>query len=113
VTGVTRRALLGGAAGVTGFAAMPMAFANPRPDLHIFDSRLDPAPRLARAMHDIANEDATHWRVSRGLAVKPGVRVTGVTRWSDWVILRSLFNERGLRTRSLSMTGSIATWEMG
>ena len=113
MTGVTRRALLGGAAGVTGLAAMPMAFANPGPDLHIFDSRLDSAPPSARATHDIANEDATHWRASRDLAVKPGVSVKGVTHWSDWVILRSLFNERGLRTRSLSMTGSIATWEMG
>jgi hypothetical protein len=112
MTGLTRRALLGGAAGVTGLAMTPHALAGPVPKLHVFDSRLGGPRRPAIAHHDIVGEDATFWRASRALALRPGNHVSGVTRWSDWVALRGLFGERGLRTRSLLVAGNIATWEM-
>lgn len=113
MTGVTRRALLGGAAGVAGIAVMPSALAKQEPALHVFDSRLGLLKPRARVHHDVANEDASLWRASRDLAVKPGDQVTGVTRWTDWIAMRGLFNERGLRTRRVTVAGNIATWEMG
>ena len=113
MTDVTRRALLGGVAGVTGLATVPTAFTRSKPTLHIHDSRLStPRPRSI-ALHDIAGEDASLWRASRDLALAPGDRVTGVTRWTDYVNLRGLLGERGLRTRRVTLAGSIATWEMG
>ena len=109
---ITRRSLLGGVAGVTGLVTVPTAFARSRPALHIYDSRITGALPSARATHDIAHEDATLWRASRDLALAPGDRVTGVTRWIDYVALCGLLGERGLRTRSVTLASSIATWDM-
>lgn len=112
MSGVTRRALLGGAATLTGVAVAPSVVVQLAVKLHIFDSRLGVAAAVAQAYHDIATEDASFWRASRDLVLRSGDRVTGVTRWSDWVGMRSLLNARGLRTRSVMVRGNVATWEM-
>jgi hypothetical protein len=112
MSSVTRRALLGGVAGVSGLAVVPKVFSDTSPALHVFDSRLKATHRIARAVHDIADEDASLWRASRQLRLSPGDRITGITRWSDWIALRGLLSEQGLRTRALSVDGVIASWEM-
>jgi hypothetical protein len=109
---VTRRALLGGAATLTGGAVAPSMLVRSAVKLHIFDSRFGVAAAAALAYHDIATEDASLWRASRNLVLQSGDRVTGVTRWSDWVSLRGLFSERGLRTSGVMVRGNLATWEM-
>ncbi len=87
--------------------------------LHIHDSRLPTIrqARLARATHDIADEEAQLWRTSRALTVVRGDVVTGATRWSDWVALRGLLAERGLRERATHLRktamGTMVIWEMG
>jgi hypothetical protein len=71
----------------------------------------------ALATHDIAGEEAQLWRTSRALAVTRGNIITGTTRWSDWVALRGLLAERGLRQRAAVLhetaAGTIVAWEMG
>lgn len=109
---VTRRALFGGVAGVSGLAVVPKVFSDTSPALHVFDSRLKTTHRVARAVHDIADEDATLWRATRDLRLSPGDRVTGITRWSDWIAMRSLLGGQGLRMRGLSIDGSVVSWEM-
>jgi hypothetical protein len=112
MSAVTRRTLLAGAAGVGGLVLVPITFTDNAPSLHVFDSRLRGSKRSARAVHDLANEDGSLWRASRDLRPGPGDRVTGMTRWSDWIAMRGLLGERGLRARSLSVKGNIAIWEM-
>jgi hypothetical protein len=70
----------------------------------IYDSRIAAGRHFARDAEralDIAGQDAVHWCDARwhltGLA-RDGA--TGVTRWSDWVNLRGLLAERGLRVAS-------------
>lgn len=109
---LTRRTVLGGTAGLAALGAVPGGLGGRLPTLHVFDSRLGGKPRLAQAFHDIAGEDASLWRASRTLALAAGDHVSGVTRWSDWVALRGLFGERGLRVQSLVVEHSIAIWQM-
>ncbi len=86
--------------------------------LHIQDSRLATIarPRKAIKIHDIAYEEAQLWRTSRALMVARGDIVTGATRWSDWVALRGLMAERGLRERLAVLhetaAGPVILWEM-
>jgi hypothetical protein len=117
---VNRRMMIAGSSVAVGAIAMMPAAVNARTaTLHIHDSRLPNIhpSRLAQATHDIANEEAQLWRASRSLNVVRGDIVTGATRWSDWVALRGLLAERGLRERATelhkSAMGTIVTWEMG
>jgi hypothetical protein len=117
---VNRRTMIAASGIAFGAAAMIPVHVNAREaTLHIFDSRL-PLIRKSRqsmAIHDIANEEAQLWRASRGLTVVRGDIVTGETRWSDWVALRGLLAERGLRERATELhktaMGTIVRWEMG
>jgi hypothetical protein len=117
---VNRRTMIAGSGAAIGAVAMMPAAVNARTaTLHIHDSRLPNIhqSRLAQATHDIANEEAQLWRAFRSLTVVRGDIVTGATRWSDWVALRGLLAERGLRERATELhktaMGTIVIWEMG
>jgi hypothetical protein len=112
MSGVTRRAILAGAAtaGVAATLALRGGGAK-EPALAIYDSRLPDARAFAVAarargipLHDIAREDYDLWRTSRGIAGRgiggaPGRAVIGMTGWTDWVSIRGLFEAQGLRVR--------------
>jgi hypothetical protein len=117
---ISRRAMI--ASGGVALGAIAIASARvkaPAITLHIHDSRLPNIHRsqLAQTTHDIANEEAQLWRASRTLNVARGDVVTGETRWSDWVALRGVLAERGLRQRSAvvheTIAGTIVVWKMG
>lgn len=107
MSGVTRRAVLAGAAtaGVAATLAFKAAGAK-APAFAIFDSRLPEARAFAAAarargipLHDIAREDDDLWRTLRGVAGEPGRAVIGMTGWTGWVSVRGLFEGQGLRVR--------------
>jgi hypothetical protein len=117
---VSRRTVLACSGVAFGALAMTSVGFNARAvTLHVHDSRLPhiKKPRTALATHDIANEETQLWRASRTLNVIRGDIVTGETRWSDWVALRGLLAERGLRERATELhktaMGTIVIWEMG
>jgi hypothetical protein len=117
---VSRRTMIAGSGIALGAAAVMPTRISARPvTLHIQDSRLAAisGTRKAIKIHDIAHEEALLWRASRALSVVRGDIVTGATRWSDWVALRGLLAERGLRERATELhktaMGTIVIWEMG
>lgn len=107
MSGVTRRAVLAGAA--TAGAAATLVFragGAEAPALAIFDSRLPEARAFAIAakargvpLHDVASEDEDLWRSLRGLTHTPGQMVVGMTGWTDWVSIRGVLAAQGLRVR--------------
>ncbi len=103
---MTRRNLIraGGLAGAV--AAMPAFAAGNHAALAIYDSRLPEGRLFARQARtqgistiDIAGEERGHWRSLRSTPVGAGP-VSGVTGWSDWVIVRGLLEEKGKRIRA-------------
>lgn len=118
---VDRRTLLAG--GVTLAAWPARAAAAGAVRIAFVDSRL-PATRAfvaglsgARVI-DIAAADADLWREVRGFA-SGGERVVGLTRWSDWVALRGVLEDKKLRVRAETRIESAAVrdaalfcWEM-
>jgi hypothetical protein len=116
---VSRRTMLAGSGIVLGAAAvLPMGTRSRRATLHIHDSRLAGIGQSCNALatHDIAREEAGLWRASRALTVVLGDIVSGETRWSDWVAMRGLLGERGLRERVVTLHqtafGTVVTWQM-
>ncbi len=73
--------------------------------LAIYDSRITEsryfaghAAQQGLRLFDIAGQDDALWRDARaGFGRKPREEVIGLTRWTDWVNLRGLLNEQGLR----------------
>jgi hypothetical protein len=113
----SRRGLL--KAGVLGLAAgatPALAVAGKGPSVLIYDSRL-PASRAFAATAtgvakvDVAHQDRTFWRTLRGARIDG--TITGMTGWSDLVIVRGLLEEQGKRLRSETRHGMLFRWEMG
>ncbi len=123
----SRRTILKGAAGLGVAAAMvnPAAGAVD-PGIAIADSRLAEGRAFAitaraqgMVIHDVATFDGELWPM---VQVLPATRrkVTGLTGWSDFVVLRGFLEERGLRLveeRKLKHSGARPAtpfaWEMG
>jgi hypothetical protein len=112
---INRRNLLKSSAVIGSLATAPLAArAINAPALTLFDSRL-PASRafagfVGGLKIDIADEDSRMWRTLRN-ARKNG-RVEGLTSWSDWVLVRGLLEERGLRVKQEKPTGKLFRWTM-
>jgi hypothetical protein len=88
--------------------------ASATPGLLVYDSRI-PASAAFALSHavpaiDIAQEDAALWRNVRGIA-QPGA-VAGLTGWSDWVVIRGLLEENGLRMATQTQQGRLFRWTM-
>jgi hypothetical protein len=95
----TKRGLLLGAGGV--LLAAPAALIALRAELAIYDRRIPESVAFAAEakaagarLFDIAEEEARHWRNVRGGLRAP---LVGLTRWSDWTILRGALEAQRLR----------------
>lgn len=96
---VDRRTMLKGA-GLAGTAVAVPVMAKPLARVVVFDSRIAESVAFARvqvglARIDMADQDATQWRAVRDLGVQ--ARIEGLTRWSDWVVLRGQLQAQGAR----------------
>jgi hypothetical protein len=90
----------------------------------IIDSRLPEARAFLKSVRaakiiDLARTDKSLWHLVRDDVSTPG-RVSGLTGWSDWVVLRGLFEEQGKRVRRDERITHIGArmstpfqWEMG
>ena len=80
-------------------ASAGKAAATAQPALVVFDSRIPAsrafAQKYSSARVDVALEDVGFWRTLR--AELPKGAVFGMTGWSDWVMVRGLLEEKGLR----------------
>lgn len=108
-------AALGGVLGVEGPAR---AAAGPGPALVIHDSAL-PASAMVAALHpladrlDLARERRSRWQALRGHDGR-AARIDGLTRWSDWVMLRGELQRQGYRVahERPGAVGPLCHWSM-
>ena len=121
---VDRRTTLAGLIGAAALAADPArAVADRRGTVLFVDSRR-PAWRGFIADHsgarviDIAAVHAVDWAEVRAF-VPAGTHVRGLTRWSDWTLLRGVLQDKGLRVHTetrvdpaSSGDGALFLWEM-
>lgn len=117
MTAIGRRSFmaLAGAAVMAPLAAIPAIAAELR--LAVYDSRVAASRSFAigaAGTFDIAGQDAMHWRDARSrLAAMARNGASGVTRWSDWVNLRGLLAERGLRVaHEIHLGNGLFAWTM-
>ncbi len=115
---VTRRAMI-----KSGLTASALAVtgggvhAAPAPEIVLFDSR-DPQSRAFAArwrnsailMIDVADQEARRWSTLR--RTLPAVPVRGLTRWSELVVARGWFEEKGKRLTRETRSGMLFEWEM-
>jgi hypothetical protein len=99
---IARRTVLIGAGGL--LIAAPAAFMALRKACAVYDSRVAESALFAAEAQasgarpfDIAHEEAAHWRGVRAGLAGP---LIGLTRWSDWTILRGALEAQGRRVRS-------------
>lgn len=112
---LSRRSLIKSGVLATVIAATTVrVLATPRPALVIYDSRLPQSSDFARTWHtpkiDVAHEDAHFWRTLRTVA--PDGTIMGITSWSDWVIVRGLLEEKGMRVKEEAASGTLFRWTM-
>ena len=112
---ISRRSVLKGAlAAVAAGSAGSTALGVRSDALLVFDSRLRQSREFATThagpLIDLAREHATLWRQLRGLRTRGSV--IGLTRWSDFVQVRSLLAERGSRLRAQARCGRLFYWEL-
>lgn len=122
---VSRRSVLKGASALGAATALPLAATAKPPAFAIYDSRLPEARLFARAQRrkgirifDIAPGDSALRALARADLAAAGP-VIGLTGWSDWVTVRGLLEERGLRMQTearvdarLSKFAHLFRWEM-
>jgi hypothetical protein len=112
---VSRRTLIkGGALSVAATVTAPHLFNDPDPAVIVYDSR-SPASFAFAGLHhgqriDIAQEDPRFWLTLRTLAKQGAVK--GMTGWSDFVIVRGLLQERGMRILQEKLEGDHCHWTM-
>ncbi|MDE2561438.1 MAG: hypothetical protein KGL48_04250 [Sphingomonadales bacterium] len=95
----SRRAVLKGGALAGAAAALPLAARRTEARVVVYDSRVAVSQVFAGGEGIDLAQGMTAAR--RALAQLPrGVCVEGLTRWSDWVGLRGLLQDRGFRTEA-------------
>jgi hypothetical protein len=121
---VDRRKTIAGLIGATTLAAAPSrAIGVPPPTILFVDSRRRACRSFISAhpgarVIDIAVSHAVPWAEVR--AFEPdGAQVRGLTRWSDWVLIRGALQDKGLRVRAETQAdpkstgdGALFLWEM-
>ena len=122
---IDRRNALKGTAILGAASAIPASAARASTDkpLIVYDSRLAETRafvdgRTGYAYLDIAGEETGLWRELRSSDAAPR-RIEGLTRWSDYVQLREVYEERGLRVMAehrvsapLSKSRELFRWSM-
>ncbi len=109
---MTKRETLVGGVVIIGAASAPML--DPRgvavlrtetAGLAFYDRRIPESAAFANAQRaagamliDVAEEEAKLWRGVRA-GGDSRARVIGLTRWSEWIILRDAFQQQGKRIR--------------
>ena len=98
---LARRALLkAGAALAPGLALPAMAHAQGAARIVVHDSRLPESRHFAQTLSghrlDLAQAHETRWATLRGALPKADA-IEGLTRWSDWLIVRGELEARGFR----------------
>ncbi|MFM2100415.1 MAG: hypothetical protein RLZZ366_1954 [Pseudomonadota bacterium] len=100
---ISRRTILKGAATIGAAAALPAGAVGSKPICTVIDSRIPASLRLIQnaggSVIDIAHADTSFWR---SLRAAPAGMVTGMTRWSDFVMIRGFLEEQGKRLRDES-----------
>jgi hypothetical protein len=111
---INRRAFVKTGATAAALTALPARAAMSDTALFVYDSRINAS--AARAAHfsgpkiDVAHMDAENWRSLR--TALPQGRITGLTRWSDLVLVRGYGEEQGKRLKSERQRGSLFEWTM-
>lgn len=110
-----RRLLASGALAATTAAigGARLAAAAP-PPLIVYDGRRAASRAFAHGRAgpriDIAREEATLWRTLRSLSADGAI--TGLTGWSDWVLVRGMLEDRGKRVIREAKAGRLFQWTM-
>lgn len=98
----TRRGVLKGGALASVAAAVPVGARSAQASV-VFDSRLAESARFAGGQGiDLAQVSL---REAHGL-LAGATRVEGLTRWSDWTVLRGLLEGQGLRRTAEARMGA-------
>lgn len=112
---LSRRTFAKAGVAAVGTLAIGGVRAGPSPALLIYDSRIARssafAAQFAAARLDLATQEALRWRTLR--EPLPAGKIVGLTRWSDYVIVRSLAGDQRLRLRREIRRGSLFEWELG
>ncbi|WP_338466665.1 twin-arginine translocation signal domain-containing protein [Novosphingobium sp. ZN18A2] len=97
MTAVSRRSVLKAGAIAGAAAALPLTAARGEARVVVYDSRIAGSAAFAGGRGiDLARGILS---VRRELARVPrGATIEGLTRWSDWVGLRGMLQDRGFRT---------------
>lgn len=120
MSGVSRRGVLKGGAVASAALAIPAgAAALRRSGLVVYDSTLPESRAFAQSAGiarrlDLAAEHAGRFATLRG-GLPAGKTIEGLTRWSDWVALRSELESQGWRLALEERTGrarNVWRWSM-
>lgn len=103
---ITRRAVLKGTAGLSlGLVCTGASRREVSSVLTVFDSRLE---GCRGGDIDIVKGEHHVWNALRSVSAQ---RIAGHLRWSEFVFVRGLVEERGHRLASHSLRGSVVSFE--
>lgn len=120
MSALTRRALLRRGALAGAVVAVPLGVAALRQaGLVVFDSALGDSRAFARGIPEARRIDLAAERRTRFTTLRSGLpqggTIEGLTRWSDWVALRSELERQGWRLaaeRRTGRAGNLFRWTM-
>jgi hypothetical protein len=101
------------AAAVSGPQARLLA--SGKTELFVYDSKLKESARVASIatvpLLDIAAQQKCNMRALR--TALPKGEIAGLTRWSDYVLVRGYAEEQGKRIKAERQRGALIEWRMG
>jgi hypothetical protein len=120
---ISRRMILKGGAAISAAVTLPAIASAQTQIVAVYDSRIPESRSFAKTLGpalliDVAAQEYLNWVVVRQELL--GTRqIKGLTGWTDWVNVRGLLEERGLRLTSqtsvpapLSGKAHLFKWEM-
>jgi Ni,Fe-hydrogenase III small subunit len=113
---LTRRSFVAtGSAATALLGTGSLTSAQAKPALVVYDSRIARSAAFAQGhaaqRMDIASEGARRWRALRD--VLPEGPVIGLTKWSDYVLVRGFAEEQRKRLKREQRVGDLHLWELG
>ncbi|MBU6206634.1 MAG: hypothetical protein KGQ42_02985 [Alphaproteobacteria bacterium] len=110
---LTRRMMIKAAGTAAAIAPIGVGAHGRSAALIVYDSRIPLSRLLASGSGDAIDIAPQHGRLWRDLrSSSPQGRVVGVTRWSDYVVVRGCLEARGKRVRAEVLRGDLIHWEM-